>query len=311
MKLAYFTCEVPRAGYRWVTAEDAQTGREGRYLVAGTGKRGGDVSMPLEGEPELFRAFSRLPATEEAFLDFANAHGCLGTAVPWAYPVIGGRRIPGESLRDRLRQVSAMEEAVSLLETAEVGDEEQLRRWIRIQKTGRAVYRRATRFRREGGLAIGGEGDERTPYLRKGDLRRAATFFAQQLANPQLEQHTCSRLVYDPGTERLVMRMVPRNLLGAMWTQLAEWAQGERIYRKCDVCLKVFMLDPRAKRKHGRFCGRKCQMRAYRKRQERARRLRAQGMTPSAIARELDSDTQTVRGWLGLEQPEHSRTRRA
>ncbi|TMA34658.1 MAG: hypothetical protein E6J87_06215 [Deltaproteobacteria bacterium] len=76
-------------------------------------------------------------------------------------------------------------------------------------------------------------------------------------------------------------------------------AEGGRAYRRCEQCRGWFVLSPEINRADREYCSDRCRHKAYRDRRQRARELQARGMTPAQIARELASDTRTVRGWLG------------
>jgi hypothetical protein len=91
----------------------------------------------------------------------------------------------------------------------------------------------------------------------------------------------------------------PRNLLGALWLEFAEAYAGKEL-RQCVECKKWFAVRghlPRS-RSDVRYCSVACRNRAYRSRQEQARRMRAEGKSPRAIAKELGSDLETIKRWL-------------
>jgi len=60
------------------------------------------------------------------------------------------------------------------------------------------------------------------------------------------------------------------------------------------------MLAPGTSRSDREFCSDRCRVNTYRKRKKSAARLHQKGMSPSAIAKKVESDPETVRGWLGL-----------
>ena len=51
-------------------------------------------------------------------------------------------------------------------------------------------------------------------------------------------------------------------------------------------------------RQDGKFCQGACRSRAYRARQSEARKLHAAGTTFAEIAKRLNSDAKTVKGWV-------------
>jgi hypothetical protein len=115
------------------------------------------------------------------------------------------------------------------------------------------------------------------------------------LINGGLAGRAAPRFVRDPRTGKLALQVVPENLLGAMWLQLAEAIGGGKQFRQCDRCGAWFEVSGRVDRK---LCSDACRSAAYRARQERARQLAAEGKGLSAIARELGSDVKTVRRWV-------------
>ena len=135
--------------------------------------------------------------------------------------------------------------------------------------------------------------------MREGDWRGAARFVAQRLINEGLDPNTRARLLFDPESKRFNSHIVPRNLLGAIWIQTAAMAEGGRDYRRCEQCRGWFVLSPDINRSDRAYCSDRCRHKAYRDRRLRARELHAKGVTPAKIARELDSNIETVRGWLG------------
>jgi hypothetical protein len=93
------------------------------------------------------------------------------------------------------------------------------------------------------------------------------------------------------------LRIVPQSLVSALWIQLAKAIEGDRKYRECDVCGTWFEVSG-DRRADARFCSNACRFKAYRQRQDEARRLSAEGRSPKQIAKQLGSDVKTVNGWI-------------
>jgi hypothetical protein len=106
------------------------------------------------------------------------------------------------------------------------------------------------------------------------------------------------RFARDPLTGKMDLQVMPKNLLGALWLQLAEAIGGGKKFRQCDTCGGWFEVAPRHNRADRQFCTDACRSRAYRGRQDRARQLAAEGRRLPAIAKELGSDVKTVRKWV-------------
>jgi hypothetical protein len=134
--------------------------------------------------------------------------------------------------------------------------------------------------------------------LRSGDAGTAARAYLSKQVNKRTEQHTCSRTLFAPDGSRLGYHATPKNLLGALWMQLGLDIDSNRSYQQCEFCGNWFELVPRMRRRNTVYCSRSCRDAAYRERQEEARHLRAAGESFKAIAKQLGSDPETIRGWV-------------
>ena len=116
----------------------------------------------------------------------------------------------------------------------------------------------------------------------------------QHEVRSQLNEHVHADFLYHPALNKLGTYLVPESLWGALVLQFSESvAGGKSNLRRCPEC-DAWM----GNRVDSEYCSVRCRARAYRKRQRDAKRLHAEGMTPAAIAKQLGSDTATVRGWL-------------
>jgi hypothetical protein len=105
----------------------------------------------------------------------------------------------------------------------------------------------------------------------------------------------------------------PTTLLGALWFQFGNAiAQGKQ-FGECqlgDACSHVKWFEKGtgviagAKRDDSHFCSRACKQKHHRMRKAEARRRYEAGEHPFTIARRLETDRATVRGWLGLSREE-------
>ena len=69
-------------------------------------------------------------------------------------------------------------------------------------------------------------------------------------------------------------------------------------FRQCAECGIWFELAPGTARADKLYCSTPCRTKAYRKRQAEAVHLHGEGRSIDGIARELESDPDTVRGWI-------------
>jgi hypothetical protein len=104
------------------------------------------------------------------------------------------------------------------------------------------------------------------------------------------------RWVALPG--RAVLQEIPLSLLGAIYLQFAQAVNQDTPARRCEACGRWFEVAPDRSRVDRTTCSGTCRTRLYRDRQERARRLFAQGKKPKQIAKELGSDEVTIRKWI-------------
>ena len=141
----------------------------------------------------------------------------------------------------------------------------------------------------------------------------------QELANKQLWTHAGPCLLYEPptplhglGTEelpqnRLNLRIVPKNLMGAMWLQFARGIDANKDYRRCRACGDWFEISLEANRPTRFFCKDACRYKFYRERIAAAQQLHSEGVSIEAIAERLDTDTASVEGWIARPAPRKRR----
>jgi hypothetical protein len=104
-------------------------------------------------------------------------------------------------------------------------------------------------------------------------------------------------LVFSPPAHDALVPQ-PDSLLGALWLQFAQAVIQNKQYRRCESCAEWFEISPQVARAERVFCSTACRSRAYRQRRDEARRLNADGVPLEQIARDLQSDAETVSGWI-------------
>ena len=100
-----------------------------------------------------------------------------------------------------------------------------------------------------------------------------------------------------------ILYIVPEGLIGALWLQFARAVERDARLRQCLECTTWFEVAPGRGRTDKQFCSTACRTKAYRKRQAEAVRLHGEGRSLEDIARDLDSDPGTVRGWIERKMP--------
>jgi hypothetical protein len=135
-------------------------------------------------------------------------------------------------------------------------------------------------------------------HAKKGDLMKPAMYFIQEWVNDHLAGRVSPRLLWDPGDdEPLSLYEVPHSLIGALWLQFAQAIHGQKKFRLCE-CGTRFEVAPDTARKDKVFCSDACRARAYRRRKAEALRLYAQGKGIEDISQRVESNSETVRGWV-------------
>jgi hypothetical protein len=71
---------------------------------------------------------------------------------------------------------------------------------------------------------------------------------------------------FDALMEGLTLRLMPTNLLEAMWIQFGQAVESNKTFRQCRHCGVWFDLSPKAARVDKVFCTEACKARAYRRR---------------------------------------------
>ncbi len=274
-------------------------------------------------QPRLFHNFCELEPSQEKILGFVNQCGLLvGT-----YLVVpkGRKRVfTGEPLSLWWREVADMKLAFDLWTAVLEGNGALLKEHIRFFKTDGGLVVRCGR-----GVPRGGKGTshafftvvdattgmtDRSRLLKEGDFRLAAVFAIQDLVRKRLLEHVAASVLYVPerdgfaGGSRPVgparekrlplgLRMVPQNLLGALWLQLAQEIERGTEYRRCAMCSKRMEISLEGHRRNRRTCSDKCRRALQRKREDDARVLRAQGKSLRQIAEEFGTTVAHVRAW--------------
>lgn len=300
-ELFQFQWEIPENGYRWIKSKQIGKSREKRSLFLvdranlGLTFRGARYA-PLQTHTGLFKTFADTEPTPENILRFANKHGPLGVTVNIAAPT---GRVPwsGESLSTWTAEILHMRHAVELWALVRESNAKKLKQHI-TWHDGRVSYdsgrqpARGTPFFHHTDTITGTEVLSR---FRRGDVVKPAWYFLQQIVKNCMKNTLSFEPLWDEN--QLGLYAVPHNLIGALWLQFGYAVVGKKDYPRCRQCQNWY----ESSRMNKHYCSRACRFKSYRQRQQRARELDAKGLSAAKIAKQLDSDTQTVKGWIESE----------
>jgi hypothetical protein len=131
----------------------------------------------------------------------------------------------------------------------------------------------------------------------------------QTEVNRHLEPDAQPRLVWDH-EGKLSFQVWSASLVGFLWTQFAQTISGRMAYHACATCGRWIRLGSGGARQHRAYCSNACRTRGLRERQEEARQLHSAGEPIASIAARLNSDVDTVTGWV-MGRPARASGRRA
>jgi hypothetical protein len=249
---------------------------------------------------------------------FADQFGLLGTGaemIQVKQTAMGSVVGIGEPLSVWRHLIGHLRAVIELWEQAVAGDVERLAQHIRWSPDGPWVA-----YDTHAATQIGADGPppdwggemiwmERLhgplhEAMKPGDLVRPAFTWVAQKVNEALKDGVATQLGWNAERTALRLQLMPTSLAGAVWLQLASAIERNVQFRPCAECGTWFEVSPGVGRANKLFHTAACRTRAYRRRQAEAHRLLSIGKGEEEIARELDVDLETLRGWLA--QPPRS-----
>jgi hypothetical protein len=320
--LLQFPWQVAKAGYTWVESHPVlgASQRPASFLTDGRpiGTAGLHVKeyQPLAAFSGLFRVFADTEASRDGIKSFADRFGPLGGNLAKQIPLSDQRNAKGvqlgtgESLAAWNEEILMMRLAIDIWEAARNGDAGRLERVILWKEDGSGVQIKshpelakeqlpqAPAYVERAWIAGTHLGDDVLGRFVQGDLVKPALHYVQSTINRQLEGRASPRLLWDAQRARLGLYMVPDGLIGALWLQFARAVERDSQFRQCAECGIWFELAPGTARADKLYCSTPCRTRAYRKRQAEAVRLHDEGRSSEDIAHQLESEPETVRGWI-------------
>jgi hypothetical protein len=322
-----FLWRVAEDGYHWVHSDWVHSDpafecNEQRQPFLTDGRPSGAAGyrvrqyLPLAEFPGLFRVFGETKPNQDGIKAFADRFGPLGGDIAKQIPLYdqpNAQATPmgfGEPLAAWSDEILTMRFAIDISDAARNGDVNRLERVIFWTEDGNGVQilshpelpngqlpQTPARVERAW-IAATHLGDGVLERFVPGDLIKPALHYVQSTINEKLEGRAVPRLLWDTKRERLGLYIVPEGLIGALWLQFARAVERDSRFRQCAECGIWFELAPGTARADKQFCSTACRTKAYRKRQAEAARLHGEGRSFEDIARELESDPDTVRGWI-------------
>lgn len=281
---------VAEGGYRWKELPLEEHAKPEPCLVPARSHGLAHRTWPLRDAPTLCRTFAALDEHDPGALRaFANEHGPLGVEPTSDVGLIAARIEGGaEPLSLWRAAILDVREALELLDAAQAphlpATVAQRIDWRtsppRVHFSGlrhRRMLRLEPRPSRHGRAGF---------HLRWCDFHHAARVFAQQLVNAALERHSMGRLLWNPGfrfsdpttgdqsfpcPEGFELRIYPTSLLGILWVQVGQAAEG-RVHRRCAACGGWFSVGKESHRSNKRTCSPACRQRVSRAKRSRARK---------------------------------------
>jgi hypothetical protein len=281
-----FKWSVPKGGYRWIETEihdkgphrasfvDMQRPKSRQQWVLTDDLADGLSYLakeyaPLKSFTGLYRDFADLPRNDrDSILMFANEYGMLGVGQFTETPVeTEGKnlvRTPVESWTSWKNEIREMHRAVSMWDMVRAKNSAGLSRRI-IWKPGRQMWC----YENDPDQADYWKMIEPVDNLfTPGNVLIPASFLVQRWVNKKLDGATSAQVLYDADRARRVLRIIPQNLLGAMWLQFAQTIDGNRQHQGCKHCNRWFEISSEETgfRVNRQFCSDACKSKDYRKR---------------------------------------------
>ena len=306
----------------WQVAEDGHEWRSGPIRVFRTDVRThdepalvalGNNSRRYKPEPNLFLEFASIdPDSDAEILRFANSYGLLGGGPRWMaeepkHKAAVPTTVTGE-LRSRWQEhLHGMKAAVTLWKAIEGEDSSVLASCIRWRSRDHVTYdwpassELTTPWSTHATIAAPGINSHLLERFQYGDVLKPARLYLQEVVNGSLTKLVAPQLLWKaPDRNEMGLYMVPKNLIGCLWLQLADAIAGFQKFRLCESCGKPMLVAAEGSgyRTNRKTCSNACRIRLYSGRKIEARQLRDQKLSVREIAKRLDTGVDQIKRWI-------------
>lgn len=319
---------VHKAGYRWIQAATSHRlardkssllwfltdGQRPHGALTGDNYTEYDPLDPTLLYSGLFRVFADTEPNKKGILAFAGKYGMLGQPISQLIYRPDGNELPdayGECIEDWLWEIEEMRGVIAITEKLRVGNLDGLFAHFSDFEgeisyhtspgadDGFVRYGRSVSFRFPTS-AVKGDANflpDLYAFSRFDDPARLVSVIVPWAVNRHLVNRMSARLSTKAARSGFHLQFGATDLLSAMWFQFAQAVTINKDFRQCHQCGIWFESGPEAARASRLFCTDACRFKAYRGRQAEARRLYAGGMAVEQIAKQLETDIETARGW--------------
>jgi len=300
--MGHFFWGIARMGYAWregVPIRDGQLLLSAERFLSPLGTRDWDRYRPLQDRPAMVELFANIEPTEEGIYNFVTQYGMLGLGEAVSFS--DGNSGYGESIETWKHDIVIMQNVLRVAQALQDGEDDTLKHWFSWDvgpshvtmhyhpdsPPPRRHYPLVNVPFTDSQLVQGSEHDGvlfstpgvlllnpvlTTPPAHL-DTAAIAQVWLQRQINYRLTLYV-GVSVEEPDNRgegiALAPQIMPKNLCGALWLQLAYKLRGAEWYRQCPQCDQWFHVHAKARRANTTYCSTRCRVRASRQRQARA-----------------------------------------
>ena len=299
-----FQLGVPLSGYWWRDFAAEGLCRKGEPVLDSDPKAHARFYKPLLEEPGLFLTLAETDPDPDALQRFASRYGRLGAGVQKERADVFGKdastlpipMLHVETLSSWQLAVRWLNHLVALWRCVDAGDRQGLEKLLTPEEwadVGRSYMVQFAPEKKPTPLTV-----LEIMGFRKDDSIGAATALLHKRLSTAMKPLVLPSLTWHEAERKSVFSFEARSLWGAILIQFAEAVGGGRSYQRCAACSRWFELAPGINRSDRQTCSDSCRQKLSKMRKEHALQLHEQGKKPQEIAKEIGSDTQTVKGWI-------------